>query len=580
MSQGVIVREATDHEIAGWDRQVERFPGARVFHLRSWIESIEAFAGAQPLYLICEKAGETVGCIPGFIVRLGPIRLFCSPREGWQTDGMGPVFFPDRVGSGDLVSALIAFLESRHGIHHIEMSAATLDPSVMQQLGFTGQPIFTYRIPLFPGDPAKTLSGVHPRTRTYMRSLSKGNLIVSLDDDAWFIDEHYSQVQSVFARNGNAIPFSKNRLAQLVHHMRPSGRLLTVALRKPDDGRCIGSGVFLIGGNEMHLWTWAHREEFGRLHPIELITWIAMQKAMEAGCTTLDLSGGGHAKTKYGPLPDETNVRWLRSRYRWMSEARRLAVRGYRLQQSARGRAARLIADRRARGKRATKPVDAPSGELVVRRLELSDLNAVANVHLHAFPDSGITALGEHITERYYRWQMENCGHPAIIGVERAGRLAGFCLVAESFGSLTDFLRAHAPAVAWRLLRRPWALWHFRSQIAGALPVMAKRTRSTSRASRAGRPALWIHAIAVDPSQQRLGIGGRLMREAEAFASGQGYHQMLLAVLTNNERAISLYEASGWVRVPDRANWRGRMQKSLDHVDDRPIPTNELGLKA
>ena len=338
MSQETVVRPATGAEIAGWDQIVQTFPGWRVFHLRSWIESIEAFARAQPLYLIFEKSGERVGCIAGFLIRVGPIRLFCSPREGWQIEGMGPVFDPNRLGTKELMASLVSFLERRHGVHHIEMAAPTLDADAMEAHGFRGQKIFTYRLPLFPGDEAKTLSTVHTRTRRYMRSLGKGELIVSLDDDGPTVDEYYKQIQGVFARRGKIVPFSKNRVEQLVRHMRPSGHLLTVAVRKPDDGQCIGTGIFLIAGPEVYLWGWAHREEFGRLHPIELITWIGMQKGMEAGCTTLDMSGGGQAKAKYGPVPDESNVRWLRSRYQWIADLRTLALRCYRMQQTARVR--------------------------------------------------------------------------------------------------------------------------------------------------------------------------------------------------------------------------------------------------
>ena len=212
--------------------------------------------------------------------------------------------------------------------------------------------------------------------------------------------------------------------------------------------------------------------------------------------------------------------------------------------------------------------------DLVTRRLTPADVGSIARVHCAAFTDSGITALGEAMSERYYHWQLQQSVMATIIGAERQGQLVGFCLVAESFGSMIEFVRTHALAVAAQLIRRPWAAWHFRSQIAAALPSVARRRRSANSAVTANRPAapkrpeLWIHAIAVDPSQQRLGIGGRLMREAEAFAAQQGYDHMLLAVVTTNQAAISLYEAAGWCRVPNDASWRGRMRKSLAKLDD------------
>ena len=346
---GAIVREATAGEVERWDDRVKRFPDWRVFHLRSWVESIEACTRARGVYLICEKSGEPVGCVPGLLVRVGPLRLFCSPREGWQTGSMGPLFDPTRVSSAELVSALVAFLDHEYRIHHIELATRSVDADVMARLGFRGQPLFTYRLPLFPGDEKKTLAAVHARTRTYMRSLSKGNLNVTVESDDSFVDEYYSQTQEVFARHRKAVPFTKARVRELFDRMRASGNLLAIAVRKPDDQQCIATGLFLIGGSELYLWGWAHRDAFGRLHPIELLTWTAMQKAMEAGCVSVDMAGGGRAKMKYGPIADETTTRWIRSRYKWIGDMRHLAARCYRMQQSARGRLTGLIADRRAR---------------------------------------------------------------------------------------------------------------------------------------------------------------------------------------------------------------------------------------
>ncbi len=353
--KSTIVREATAQEVERWDQLAQRFPGWRVFHLRSWIQSIEAHTRARGVYLICEKGGECVGCIPGFLIRVGPLRLFCSPREGWQTESMGPLFDPAVVSSADLAAALVRFLDHEYRIHYIEMSTPAVDANVMTALGFHGQPVFTYRLPLFPGDEKKTLAAVHARTRTYMRSLSKGDLIVRSESDESFVDEYYSQTQEVFARHRKTVPFTKARVLTLFRHMKASGNLMAISVRKPDDQRCVATGLFLLGGSELYLWGWAHRDEFGRLHPIELLTWTAMQKAMEAGCVSVDMAGGGRAKMKYGPVADETNIRWTRSRYQWITDMRHLAARCYRMQQSARGRISGLIADR-------SRPSATPSG--------------------------------------------------------------------------------------------------------------------------------------------------------------------------------------------------------------------------
>ena len=67
-----------------------------------------------------------------------------------------------------------------------------------------------------------------------------------------------------------------------------------------------------------------------------------MTRAMAAGCDTFDFMGLGEFKTKFGAELDSTKYRWVRSRYSWLARARGLAERGYRWQQSVRGRIARV----------------------------------------------------------------------------------------------------------------------------------------------------------------------------------------------------------------------------------------------
>jgi hypothetical protein len=71
-----------------------------------------------------------------------------------------------------------------------------------------------------------------------------------------------------------------------------------------------------------------------------------MQRAMETGCTTLDMAGGGDAKLKFGAVRDATLHEWMWSRYAWLARSRDLAERAYRWQQSARGRLTRKRGDR------------------------------------------------------------------------------------------------------------------------------------------------------------------------------------------------------------------------------------------
>src|SRR5215210_4464429 len=78
----VIARVATDVERDVWDSLVEGFPGWRVVHTRAWLESLNAAGLGRAVYIVFERRGRIVGCLPGLVASMGPLRLFGSPLPG------------------------------------------------------------------------------------------------------------------------------------------------------------------------------------------------------------------------------------------------------------------------------------------------------------------------------------------------------------------------------------------------------------------------------------------------------------------------------------------------------------------
>lgn len=333
----LVVRCATEGEIECWDDLILRFDH-RLYHLRAWIRSVQDFSTARPIYLVGEKNREIVFCLCGFLSKIGPIRIFGSPREGWQTESMGPVFDSDAVTTGEIFSRAIPFLEKEYGVHHIELASEYLDYDAMTALNFQGTRLFTYRAPLFPGDDERALAALDKKTRNQLRKAQKLGLTVSEERTEDFVDEFLDQANEVFTRRGKLVPFSRTRVLALFRRLHESGHLLALSVRKPEDGACIGTGLFAIEGRELTLWGWAHRTEARWYCPMEILTWAAMQKGMASGCTLFQMTGGGAGKPKFGATGYEGNYRWIRSRYRWIAAARQLAARAYRWQQAARGR--------------------------------------------------------------------------------------------------------------------------------------------------------------------------------------------------------------------------------------------------
>ena len=333
---GLVVREASAAEQGGWDAIVRRFPH-RVTHLKSWLESLEACGFGTPLYLVFERDGDIVGALPGLLSRVGKIRIFGSPREGCQTVSMGPVFDAQRLPLPELLAALVPYLEQQHGIRHMELMQHGLDAGALRAAGFEGNPVFTYRSALTPGDEAATFKAFKESARRNVRRAERLGLVTRFVDDESFVDEHYDQLVEVYERGGHSIPFSKRRILECFRRLKADGRLIAVASYLPDGATCIATGMFFVEDRELTLWMWAHRTHYRWYRATEQMTWLAMRRAMELGCDRLDFMGRGDFKAKFGAVPDDSKWRWMRSSTGWLRLARRAARAAFHAQQSVRG---------------------------------------------------------------------------------------------------------------------------------------------------------------------------------------------------------------------------------------------------
>jgi len=335
------VRELSVGELPEWDALVRRFPNCRVTHTLAWIRSLEASGLGQSRFFVFEKDGVVVACLPGLLNDLGPFRLFGSPPPASQTVSMGPVFDADRVSTGDMLDALIPYLERRLAVHHIEIMSPDLDPGTMLTLGFRGESWPTFQMQLDPDNEPRTFRRLKDSARRNVVRGIKLGLEVRFETDERFVAEHYEQIREVYVRGGNAVNFGQRRVLECFRRLRDSGNLVAVSVYLPGVEASIASGMFTIEGRELLLWTWAHREKHRWHRPTELMTWSVILRALKAGCQTFDLMGLGDFKAKFGAERDDRKYRWVRSRYRWLGRMRDLAARGMLWQQSFRGRVAR-----------------------------------------------------------------------------------------------------------------------------------------------------------------------------------------------------------------------------------------------
>ena len=346
--RSIRVRALPPEDLARWDDTVRQFPAHRVGHTRAWINSLAAAGHGQPHYLVAEDGDDIVACLPGLVTRIAGFRLFGSPLPGWQTASMGPLFHPSRLDTDGLVSALLPYLERTLGVQHVELMLPGLDPLAMRRHGFRGEPVFTYRAPLFPEDEAATFARLKDSARRNIRRAERLGVNVIVGVDPGFVGAHYAQLREVYLRGGNEIPFSERRLAVGVAHLHAAGKLIAVSAFLPGSDERIATATFLVEGDELQLWMWAHSPAHRWFRVTELLTWRVMQWAMAAGCRSFDLMGRGEFKAKFGAVPDESKTRWIRSTSPVLAVARPVAKHLFHVQQVVRGRAGQLALNARA----------------------------------------------------------------------------------------------------------------------------------------------------------------------------------------------------------------------------------------
>ncbi|MGR3662467.1 MAG: GNAT family N-acetyltransferase [Paracoccaceae bacterium] len=69
-----------------------------------------------------------------------------------------------------------------------------------------------------------------------------------------------------------------------------------------------------------------------------------------------------------------------------------------------------------------------------------------------------------------------------------------------------------------------------------------------------GRVPPYVDNLHILPSARRSGIGAALMRAGAAALLALGETRVWLTVITDNDRAVSFYEAMGATRGPEQAN--------------------------
>lgn len=192
-----------------------------------------------------------------------------------------------------------------------------------------------------------------------------------------------------------------------------------------------------------------------------------------------------------------------------------------------------------------------------IRPMRQSDLTAVVEVHLAAFPEFFLSSLGARFLKLFYDGIIR---HPA-----------GLAFVAETNVGVTGFVTgSSSPGGFYRaLFRAQW--WRF--ALAATAPLMRHPARLrrliggvSRRVVRTGDPAAAeLMSIAMHPTAQGKGMGRQLVLKFLEEARGRGAVRVSLATdRWSNDRVNTFYQGLGFTLA---GRFKTEMEREMNEYE-------------
>lgn len=308
---------------ATWDETLAPFPDRIVFQSAAWLSFVAETQRGEVVVAALREGNEVLGYFSGVIVRKFGLKILGSPFRAWSTPYIGfnlKLGVPRRLAA----EAISEFAFKQLGCLHMEVVDAHLTDADVAGLGFAPQPCGTMEIDLTQDEEA-LLNGMTKSCRWTVRKAEKNGVVVEEAKDAAFADDYYNQLKDVFAKQGSVPHIPADRTRALVKHLLPTGNLLMLRARDPE-GHCIGTGLFPALNQAAFYWGGASWRQYQKLYPNELLQWHAIRHLKQRGIRKYNMVGTMDFKQKFGG--QQTSVPMLvRSKYRWLAQARAIAPR-------------------------------------------------------------------------------------------------------------------------------------------------------------------------------------------------------------------------------------------------------------
>jgi ribosomal protein S18 acetylase RimI-like enzyme len=184
---------------------------------------------------------------------------------------------------------------------------------------------------------------------------------------------------------------------------------------------------------------------------------------------------------------------------------------------------------------------------IIVEIMDGTLIAQVSDIHIKAFPGYKNTQLGKGYISRFLRW-FRSYEHGLALVAKVDGTPAGYVVGARE-GYQKVLNRDLAGFVFLCFTRKPWLLLApgFWDAIVLRLANLLKGYAEKSSGCVDSESFYSLVGIGVDPSYNRHGVGGELLRAFEEEVFRRGYNSLKLTVYSNNNAAKKFYEKHGWI---------------------------------
>ncbi|MEO8193705.1 MAG: GNAT family N-acetyltransferase [Gemmatimonadales bacterium] len=312
---------------ADWDTRIREYGGKTLFHESVWLDHVASITPTGKLeYAEIRDSGKAIGVVCGVRQRRAFVTILGSPLPGTGTNFGGPLV-ADPTRLPEVLGALIEYWKN-HRVMHLELAHPDLDRIDTAALGLEAHPGVTHVIPL-PDTEAAAWQTLKSTCRNRVRKAEKAGLICEVTSDPAIVDHFYRQYQEVYAKQGLALPMSRETIQSVFDRLVPKERVLPIWVRQGDE--VLAAGLFPFDENAIYFWGAASWLKYQALCPNELLHWNIIKLAVARGIPLYNMCGGtSQFKDKFGGS-DVPNVRCSLSYAAWLAPARRLYLQIHRV---------------------------------------------------------------------------------------------------------------------------------------------------------------------------------------------------------------------------------------------------------